>query len=57
MSGTTLNATGGATTNTVATVNGGRFTYQILSGTPVLTLIKQILLPQHSLLLVSDSTS
>lgn len=40
MSGTTLNATGGTTANTVATVNGGRFTYQILSGTPVLTFDK-----------------
>lgn len=41
MSGTTLNATGGgAAANTVATVNGGRFTYQILSGTPVLTFDK-----------------
>lgn len=39
MSGTTLNATG-ANSNTVATVNGGRFTYQILSGTPVLTFDK-----------------
>lgn len=40
MSGTTLNATGGATANTTATVNGGRFTYQILSGSPVLTFDK-----------------
>lgn len=40
MSGTTLNATGGAIPNTVSTVNGGRFTYQILSGTPVLTFDK-----------------
>lgn len=39
MSGTTLNATT-ATANTTATVNGGRFTYQILSGTPVLTFDK-----------------
>lgn len=37
MSGTTLNATG---SNTTATVNGGRFTYQVLSGTPVLTFDK-----------------
>lgn len=41
MSGTTLNATGGgAAANTIATVSGGRFTYQILSGTPVLTFDK-----------------
>lgn len=41
MSGTTLNAaSGGGTSNTVATVNGGRFTYQVLSGTPVLTFDK-----------------
>lgn len=41
MSGTTLNVSGGGgSSNTVATVNGGRFTYQILSGTPVLTFDK-----------------
>lgn len=40
MSGTTLNAASGSTANTTTTVNGGRFTYQILSGTPVLTFDK-----------------
>lgn len=40
MSGTTLNATGGGTADVKATVNGGRFTYRVLSGTPVLTFDK-----------------
>lgn len=41
MSGTTLNATGGGgSTVTTATVNGGRFSYIVLSGTPVLTFDK-----------------
>jgi len=55
MSGTTLNATGGgAASNTVATVNGGRFTYQILSGTPVLTFDKSN--PLTPTLTVADGT-
>ena len=39
MTGTTLSASGGSSITT-ATVNGGRFSYKVLSGTPVLTFDK-----------------
>lgn len=40
MSGTTLNAASGGSAIVTSTVNGGRFSYIVLSGTPVLTFDK-----------------